>query len=178
MTRRTLDVMATDVLGEPQPELAALIAAGEVRSEVLDAGCGDAELSLSLAADGYHVVGLDISPTAIAAANRAAQSRNLRHAAFAQADVTALTGYEGRFNTVIDSTLLHSLPTDRKHNYLHAVQRSATPGARFYALVPAEIDRDELRDTVAAHWVVDEIRPAFIHDRDVRNPAFLLTAHK
>ena len=66
MTRRTLDVMATDVLGEPQPELAALIAAGEVRSEVLDAGCGDAELSLSLAADGYHVVGLDISPTAIA----------------------------------------------------------------------------------------------------------------
>ena len=53
-------------IGEPQPELAALIAAGKVRSDVLDAGCGVAELSLSLAADGYTVVGLDNSPTAIA----------------------------------------------------------------------------------------------------------------
>ena len=38
-------------IGEPQPELAALIAAGKVRSDVLDAGCGHAELSLALAAD-------------------------------------------------------------------------------------------------------------------------------
>ena len=33
-------------IGEPQPELAALISAGKVRSDVLDAGCGYAELSL------------------------------------------------------------------------------------------------------------------------------------
>ena len=46
-------------IGEPQPELAALIAAGKVRSDVLDAGCGVAELSLALAADGYTVVGID-----------------------------------------------------------------------------------------------------------------------
>jgi hypothetical protein len=26
-----------------------------------------------------------------------------------QADITSLTGYDGRFNTVIDSTLFHSL---------------------------------------------------------------------
>src|SRR5271168_5247163 len=40
-------------IGEPQPELAALVAAGKFRSDVLDAGCGFAELSLALAADGY-----------------------------------------------------------------------------------------------------------------------------
>lgn len=51
-------------IGEPQPELAALILAGRVRSDVLDAGCGHAELSLALAADGYTVVGIDLSPTA------------------------------------------------------------------------------------------------------------------
>jgi hypothetical protein len=39
-------------IGEPQPELAALIAAGKVRSDVLDAGRRVAELSLALAADG------------------------------------------------------------------------------------------------------------------------------
>jgi 2-polyprenyl-3-methyl-5-hydroxy-6-metoxy-1,4-benzoquinol methylase len=158
VTQRTLDGMASEVLdwdsayrhdsefqgpppwniGEPQPELAALIAAGKVRSDVLDAGCGHAELSLSLAAEGYTVVGLDISPTAIAAANRAAQERNLRTASFAQADITSFTGYEGRFNTVIDSTLFHSLPVDSRHNYLHAVQRAAAPGANYYVLVFAK----------------------------------------
>jgi hypothetical protein len=35
-------------IGEPQPELAALAAAGKFRSDVLDAGCGYAELSLAL----------------------------------------------------------------------------------------------------------------------------------
>ena len=163
-------------IGEPQPELAALISAGKVRSDVLDAGCGHAELSLSLAADGYTVVGLDISPTAIAAANRAAQERNLRYASFAQADITSFTGYDGRFSTVIDSTLFHSLPVDGRHNYLHAVQRAAAPGAHYSVLVfakgafradseakPNEVDEYELRDIVAAHWTVDDIAPAFIH---------------
>lgn len=198
-------------IGEPQPELAALIAAGRIRSDVLDAGCGHAELSLSLASDGYTVVGLDISPTAIAIANRAAQERNLRTASFAQADITSFTGYDGRFNTVIDSTLFHSLPVEARHNYLHAVQRAAAPGASYYVLVfakgafpaeletkPNEVDEYELRDAVAAHWTVDDVRPAFIHanvptgpgapfelpphDQDeqgrMKLPALLLTAHK
>ncbi|MHA3018962.1 class I SAM-dependent methyltransferase [Mycobacterium sp. BMJ-28] len=163
-------------IGEPQPELAALIAAGNVRSDVLDAGCGHAELSLSLAAQGYTVVGLDISPTAIAAANRAAQERNLNTAAFAQADITSFTGYDGRFSTVIDSTLFHSLPIEGRDGYLQAVHRAAAPGASYFVLVfakgafpaeleqkPHEVDEDELRAAVSEYWTVDAIRPAFIH---------------
>ena len=57
-------------IGEPQPELAALIRAGKVRSDVLDAGCGYAELSLTLAADGYSVHGIDLAPTAIRRGNQ------------------------------------------------------------------------------------------------------------
>ncbi len=49
-------------IGEPQPELAALIEQGKFRSDVLDAGCGFAELSLALAARGYTVVGIDLTP--------------------------------------------------------------------------------------------------------------------
>ena len=85
------------------------------------------------------------------------------------------------------------------------------PGATYYVLVfakgafpaeldtkPNEVDEDELRAAVSKHWVVDEIRPAFIHanaaaipgapaqplphDKDekgrIKFPAFLLTAHK
>ena len=163
-------------IGEPQPELAALVKAGKIRSDVLDAGCGYAELSLALAADGYTVVGIDLTPTAVAAANKAAQERNLANASFVQADITSFTGYDGRFNTIIDSTLFHSLPVEGRDGYLRSAHRAAAPGASFYILVfakgafpaeietkPNEVDEDELRDAVSKYWEIDEIRSASIH---------------
>ncbi len=163
-------------IGEPQPELAALIADGRIRSDVLDAGCGYAELSLALAAQGYTVVGVDLTPTAVAAATRAAQDRGLTTASFEQADITAFAGHDGRFATVIDSTLFHSLPVESRDGYLSSVHRAAAPGARFYVLVfakgafpaeldskPNEVDEVELRAAVSKYWEIDEVRPAFIH---------------
>lgn len=171
-------------IGEPQPELAALHRAGKFESDVLDAGCGHAELSLALASDGLTVVGLDLSPTAIAAANNAAQVRGLSTASFAQADITSFTGYDGRFNTVIDSTLFHSLPIEGRDGYLKSIHRASAPGAHYYVLVfakgafpaeletkPNEVDEDELRAAVSKYWEVDEIRPAFIHANAMAVPA-------
>jgi SAM-dependent methyltransferase len=163
-------------IGEPQPELAALIRAGKVRSDVLDAGCGYAELSLALAAEGYTVHGVDLTPTAVAAATKAAEERGLSSASFEQADITAFGGHDGRFNTVIDSTLFHSLPVEGRDDYLRAVHRAAADGAGYFVLVfatgafpgeweqkPNEVDEDELRDAVSRHWEIDEIRTAYIH---------------
>ena len=163
-------------IGEPQPELAALHRAGRFRSDVLDAGCGYAELSLALAADGYTVVGIDLTPTAIAAATQAAQERGLANATFVQADITSFTGYDDRFNTVLDSTLFHSLPVEGRDGYLSSIHRASAPGAAYFVLVfakgafpaeletkPHEVTEAELREAVSRHWEVDDIRPAFIH---------------
>ncbi len=163
-------------IGEPQPELAAVIGAGKVRSDVLDAGCGHAELSLALAADGYTVVGIDLSPTAVAAATKAAKERNLSNATFVQDDITTFTGFDGRFNTIIDSTLFHSLPIEGRDGYQQSAFRAAAPGAAYYVLVfakgafpaeietkPNEVDEAELRAAVGKYWEIDEVRPAFIH---------------
>lgn len=163
-------------LGEPQPELATLIETGKIHGEVLDAGCGYAELALTLAARGYTVVGIDLTPTAVAAATEAAADRGLSAATFVQADITSFTGFDGRFGTVVDSTLFHSLPVDGRDPYLQSVYRAAAPGADFYVLVfskdafppgapagPNGVDEDELRSAVSKYWQVDEIRPAFIH---------------
>jgi ubiquinone/menaquinone biosynthesis C-methylase UbiE len=100
----------------------------------------------------------------------------LTDATFVQADITSLRGYDGRFNTVVDSTLFHSLPVEGRDGYLRAVHRAAAPGAAFYVLVfeksafPAEMEfgpntvsEDELREAVSKYWEIDEIRPAFIH---------------
>lgn len=170
-------------IGEPQPELAALIAAGKFRSDVLDAGCGFAELSLSLAAQGYTVVGVDLTPTAIAAATKSAQERGLTTASFVQADITSFSGYDGRFSTVVDSTLFHSLPLDGRDGYLKSVHRAAAPGAGFFVLVfakgafpaemqpkPNEVDEDELRAAVSKYWEIDEIRHSFILSNAVNIP--------
>jgi SAM-dependent methyltransferase len=165
-------------IGEPQPELAAL--AGKFRSDVLDAGCGFAELSLALAAQGHTVVGIELTPTAVAAATKAAAERGLNNATFAQADITSFDNYppgsEGRFNTVVDSTLFHSLPVEGRDGYLRSVHRAAAPGAGYFVLVfakgafpagmeskPNEVDEDELRAAVSKYWEIDEIRPAYIH---------------
>lgn len=165
-------------IGEPQPELAALISAGKVHGVVLDAGCGVAELSLTLAAAGYTVVGVDNSPTAIAAAIKAAEERGLGNVTFAVDDITKFSGYDERFGTVIDSTLFHSLPVEDRDAYLQAVHRAAAPGANYYVLVfakgafpedlpvkPNEVDEDELRAAVGKYFEIDEVRPAAVHAR-------------
>src|SRR5215472_604630 len=70
-------------IGEPQPEIAALIEAGKFHGDVLDAGCGEAAVSLYLAERGFTTVGLDQSPTAVKLAQEEAARRGLTKASFA-----------------------------------------------------------------------------------------------
>src|ERR1700744_3310986 len=194
-------------IGEPQPEIAALIEAGKFHGDVLDAGCGAAAVSLYLAERGFTTVGLDQSPTAIELAREKAASRGLTSATFDVADISAFTGYDGRFGTIVDSTLFHSMPVELRDGYQQSIVRAAAPGASYFVLVfdrsgmpdgPANaVTDDELRDAVSRSWVIDEIRPARIHANfadtsspefpfaDVRDegngrksvPAWLLSAH-
>ncbi len=194
-------------LGEPQPEIAALINQGRITGTVLDAGCGEAALSLHLAALGHDTVGLDASPTAIKLAKARAAEQGLTNASFEVADISDFSGYDGRFNTIVDSTLFHSMPVELRDGYQRSIVRAAVPGAAYFVLVfdrtgmpegPANpVTDDELREVVSRYWVVDEIRPARIHanapdgafaefaNLDLRDegngrksmPAWLLSAH-
>jgi SAM-dependent methyltransferase len=160
-------------IGEPQPELAALIEQGKFHGDVLDVGCGEAAISLGLAERGYTTVGLDLSPTAIELARREAESRGLTNASFAVADISSFTGYDGRFGTIVDSTLFHSIPVEAREGYQQSIVRAAAPGASYFALVfdraavgegPINaVTEDELREVVSKYWVVDEIRPARLY---------------
>lgn len=161
-------------IGEPQPEIQALIDAGKVHGDVLDAGCGEAATALHLAEKGFATVGLDQSQTAIALAREEAARRNLSNATFEVADISDLTGYDGRFGTIIDSTLFHSMPVELREGYQQSIVRAAAPGASYFVLVfdaagmPTDggahpVTEDELRDIVGKYWQIDEIRPARIH---------------
>lgn len=160
-------------IGEPQPEIAALIDAGAFHGEVLDAGCGEGATSLHLAERGFTTVGLDLSPTAIELARSDAAQRGLVNAGFAVADISTFTGYDGRFGTIVDSTLFHSMPVELRQGYQESIARAAAPGASYFVLVfdsatvPSgrvnSVSAKELREAVGAYWTIDEIRPARIH---------------
>ncbi len=161
-------------IGETQPEIAALIDQGKFHGDVLDVGCGEAAVSLQLAEQGYTTVGLDLSPTAIKLARAEAAKRGLTNANFEVADISAFTGYDGRFGTIVDSTLFHSMPVEAREGYQQSIARAAAPGASYFVLVfdaagmpangPAHpVTADELRDVVSKHWEINEIKPARIH---------------
>jgi SAM-dependent methyltransferase len=179
-------------IGAVQPALAAVIdQAGAVRGDVLDAGCGYAELSLELAARGHTVVGVDVAPTALKVAMAAADQRGLSNATFIQDDVTSLTGYDAQFSTIFDCGMLHSLPPNQREPYLRSMHRAAAPGASFYILafavgafpasedlLPATFAEDQLRELVSKCWIVDDFTPAQLYSSAAQLPGYLVTAHK
>ena len=161
-------------IGEPQPEISALIEAGKVHGDVLDAGCGEAATALHLAELGFTTVGLDSAETAIKLAREEAEKRGLTNATFDVADISDFSGYDGRFGTIIDSTLFHSMPVELREGYQRSIVRAAAPGATYFVLVfdaagmPTDggahpVTEEELRDVVGKYWEIDEIRPARIH---------------
>jgi 2-heptyl-1-hydroxyquinolin-4(1H)-one methyltransferase len=170
-------------LGKPQPELAALIEHGKFHGDVLDVGCGEAAISLYLAVRGYNTVGVDLSPTAIELARREAQQRGLTNARFEVADISTLTGHDGRFGTIVDSTLFHSIPVEARDGYQRSIARAAAAGASYFVLVfdkaalpespPNAVTADELREVVSKHWVINEIRPARIYGHLPKDSAAL-----
>jgi cyclopropane fatty-acyl-phospholipid synthase-like methyltransferase len=167
-------------IGEPQPEIAALIEAGKIHGDVLDAGCGEAATAIALAEQGFTTVGLDQSAAAIKLARDEAAKRGLTNATFDVADISSFTGYDGRFGTIVDSTLFHSMPVELRDGYQQSIVRAAAPGASYFVLVfdaatmpannPAHpVTEQELRDVVSKYWVIDDVRHARIHANVAEN---------
>jgi SAM-dependent methyltransferase len=156
---------------QAQPRLMELEALGVIRGEVLDAGCGLGDNAIYLAGRGYSVTGLDSSPTAITQARARAADAGVQ-VRFDVADATDLTGYNGQFDTVIDSALYHCLDHDGRQAYANALHRATTPGARWFlycfsgdnvngVIAPMEaVPETEIRDILRnAGWRIDFLGP-------------------
>lgn len=102
------------------------LALPHLAGEVLDLGCGLANLALAAARRGCRVTGLDGSPAAIAHFQAAAEAEGLavdaRCVDLAQAQVG------GAYDAVVAIGLLMFFPRGRAEALLHAVKESTRPG--------------------------------------------------
>ena len=120
-------------IGGPQPAVQQLVAYGAIRGEVLDPGTGPGYHAIHFASQGFSATGVDGSPTAITRAKRNAERAGVQ-VDFQVADATKLDGFEGRFDTVVDSAFYHVLMGDEavQTRYAQALHRATKPGARLF----------------------------------------------
>jgi len=156
---------------QAQPRLMELEALGGFSGEVLDIGCGLGDNAIYLASRGHSVTGLDGSPAAIDEARRRAAAAGVT-VTFDVADATDLKGYDGRFDTVVDSALYHCLDENGQQAYIAALYRATRPGARLHlscfsdgnvngVIAPmGHVPEANIRDTLTANgWRIDFLGP-------------------
>jgi SAM-dependent methyltransferase len=172
-------------IGRPQRAFVRLAEAGFVRGPVLDVGCGTGELSLFLAGRGHEVLGVDISPRAIATAREKARWRR-NPARFLVWDALALDGLARaglRFRTVVDCATFHVLRASDRDRYVAGLGTVLEPGGLFcvlgdarpdprreYGLSPAEL---RARFRASDGWRVRETVETGFERRYSANRAYL-----
>ncbi|NUS44566.1 MAG: class I SAM-dependent methyltransferase [Mycobacteriaceae bacterium] len=162
------DESAPWLIGEPQPEIVELARSGEISGSVLDVGCGAGEHTILLADAGHDVVGVDLSPSAIAYAQANAERRGVA-ARFEVADALHLPG-EQRFDTIVDSALFHVFAHDNGDPtaYVRSLRAVCKPNGLVYVLALSDVDpgfgptipESAIRDAFAAGWTVERLRQA------------------
>ena len=99
---------------------------------ILDLGSGNGKNANYLASLGNQVFGLEISPTAMALAQKEAKGKGLK-ANYQLADIGREFPFvEGTFDLVLDIMTSNSLTEAERENYLTEVSRVLKPGGYFF----------------------------------------------
>jgi len=112
---------------KPDENLVSYLERGLVpRGRALDLGCGPGRNALRLAAAGFSVDAVDLSPAAVEWAQERAGDADVR---FMCGD--AFTLDLGEYDFVYDSGCFHHLPPHRRVSYLSLLDRCLKPGGYF-----------------------------------------------
>ncbi|MBB5918620.1 SAM-dependent methyltransferase [Nocardia transvalensis] len=164
------------VIGEPQPAIVALEREGRITGRVLDPGTGAGEHTILLTRLGYDVLGVDLSPSAVAYAQRNAAEKGVPAARFRVTDAVR-TGRDpeaaaelGVFDTIVDSALFHVFGDDPQNraDYVRGLHALCKPGGVLHilALSTAEpgigprISDTLIRESFSEGWDLEDLQPS------------------
>lgn len=171
-------------IGRPQRAFVSLAEAGVIRGPVLDVGCGTGELSLFLAGEGHDVLGIDLSPRAIAQAREKARWRRVR-AQFLVMDALDLPALVRRgfsFRTVVDCAMFHILGDAERDRLVGGLETVVDPGGLVCVLGDARrrsdvrygITPNELSRRFGVDWTVEFAYETVFERRWSANPAYFV----
>lgn len=139
-------------VAKPDENLVSYLDRGLITpGRALDLGCGAGRNAIHLAAAGFAVDAVDLSPTALTwAADRAREAGV--DVAFHRGDAFALPELTGPYDLIYDSGCFHHLPPHRRISYLALLDRLLAPGGLFaLTCFAAGAMGSELSDTELYH---------------------------
>jgi SAM-dependent methyltransferase len=126
-------------------------------ARALDIGCGQGEVALWLARQGFPTLGIDIAPAAIARATKLAGSAV--GVSFQVLDICAATP-QGPFGALVDRGCLHQIRPQFHALYAANVARACDAGARFLLLARAFRNGIEFGDLAERNRVIGDVSAA------------------
>lgn len=126
---------------EPPELLVGLVESGQVKvGRALDLGCGLGNYVIWLAGQGFDVVGVDGSPTAVEVAKRNAKRKKVK-CGFVVADLTGKWPDLGKpFDFIYDWGLLHHIMPEHRGKYVENVHDVLKPVGKYASLCFNEKD--------------------------------------
>jgi cyclopropane fatty-acyl-phospholipid synthase-like methyltransferase len=154
-------------IGKPQKTFRDV--ADRVAGAVLDAGCGTGDNALFFAERGHPVTGIDFLAEPINRAKKKGAERGVS-ATFLVKDAVALTGWDERFDSVIDSGLFHVFSDEDRRRYVEGLAAVLKPSGSLFLLCfsdeepgtqgPRRVTKKELHDAFANGWVIESVEPS------------------
>ncbi len=145
----------------PPAELVALVEGPSALAvgRALDLGCGTGTDTIYLARHGWDVTGVDMVPKALAIARHSATAAGVTPR-FVLGDVTRLDELRlgGGYTLLLDFGCFHTLPDDRRPDYVTGVSNAAAPGA---TLLLYGFRQPPKAAPMHAGMTVDEVRQRF-----------------
>jgi SAM-dependent methyltransferase len=129
-----------------------------------------------MAAQGLHVLGVDVAATAVSIARESATARGI-DADFTLADALRLDRLGRAFDTVLDCALFHAFDNDERRDYVVSLASVTRPGGHLYVLCfsdtdpetagPHPVSRQDLSApfTPSSGWRIASISPERLQAR-------------
>jgi SAM-dependent methyltransferase len=148
-------------IGRPQQAYVKRFSAAPPQSPILEIGCGSGDLVIYVASLGCNVLGIDLSPIAIAQATAKARTANSK-AAFMVHDIFSQPGLERSFKTILDCCFFHTLADPLRAQYAQRLRGLLEPNGLIYMLCHADpialgrraVTRETLARVFADGWSI------------------------